>query len=194
MTENPFQHFLTFEELHPMGIGFGEADLSYWLDKSKAVLHISKLDKKSGEIYKSDYPVSNVQEPDKVILSNYLIDLMSHKLNLWGTPNYLSSDIFSRDEFNPYLDKGIEAIRKKKDLALQQSAENPIIEYCKSINLFPEPAESGMTNWEANCASKRNHNMMISTKSNTWACGYCYRKGTLLDLQEWVNEVGSVSH
>ena len=194
MPENPFQHFLTFEELHPMGIGFGKADLSYWLDKRKAVLHISKLDKKSGEISKSEHPVSNAQEPDKVILSNYLIDLMPYKHNFWGTSNYLSNDIFSMAEFNQYLDKGIEAIRKKKDLALQQSADNPIINYCKSTNLYPEPEGSGMTNWEANCASKRNHKMLISTKSNTWACGYWYTKGTLLNLQEWVKEVESVSH
>jgi 3-deoxy-D-arabino-heptulosonate 7-phosphate (DAHP) synthase len=58
------------------------------------------------------------------------------------------------------------------------------IDYLKEKGLDPIPSGIDEFSWYAKCCySKGKHFMMVSTKSNTFGCGYCRKKGDVNDLK-----------
>jgi hypothetical protein len=112
--------------------------------------------------------------------------LFSYSSNFKGEPFDFRSEIFSVAELNLMLKKGKENSIEKRKEAVRIASENELINYCKLKNLMPEPTGDGVNNWQASCPSRRGHQIMISTTSNEWGCGYCGKKGKLIDLINWI--------
>jgi hypothetical protein len=55
--------------------------------------------------------------------------------------------------------------------------------------LHPKPTGFNEDSWTANCPSGGNHFIMVTTLKDEWGCGYCRKKGRILDLKKWVKEL-----
>ena len=103
-----------------------------------------------------------------------------------GYPTFYSSPIFTKQEFDTILNE----LKSERAAISKKSFQNitPLITYLKDNNLNPIPSGESPTNWRAQCPSKRGHFIEVSTKTDTWGCGYCRRKGTQTDLENWLLE------
>ena len=63
--------------------------------------------------------------------------------------------------------------------------QTEIVHVARELGLNPEPAGIGPVQWWARCPGK-NHQLMITTSSNTFGCGYCQRKGGPAELRSFV--------
>ena len=178
-----YKHFLRYDQLCFEDMEYGFTDLYYYI--SESTLYIKKQDHRNNKEVELDFPLYNKYESVGVILESYLINLMSYSKNFAGTPKYESSDKFSEETFNTMLEKGIASMIERETLAKLLGADNELIKCCKSIGLNPYPEGGIITNWQASCPSGGNHQIMISTKSNEWGCGYCRKKGDLNSLKRW---------
>lgn len=105
----------------------------------------------------------------------------------YGYPKFENSSVFTKREF----DEIVQSIEDKKTVVAKKSLKNitPLITFLKNNNLNPIPTGDSPNNWKAKCPSRRSHFIMISTKTDAWGCGYCYRKGELPELEKWLHEV-----
>lgn len=193
MKEINYKLFLTYDELSFEGIEYGIINLAYIITSDFRTLFIQKSDTKNNSIKTFEIPLSKIYDNDKSVLEDFLIDLMAYNGNFCGHPIYESSEIFSEEEFNLIREKGNEIILIKKELAIKENLENELIKYCLSKNLNPQPEGSSGTNWISQCPSGGKHHIFISTKSNQWGCGYCKKKGDLMDLIIWVENKRNIT-
>lgn len=175
-SEKEYKHFLRYDQLCFEDMEYGFTDLYYNI--SESTLYIKEHDHRNNKESEAEFPVENKNATVGVILESYLINLMSYSRNFAGTPKYESSNIFSKESFDTMLEKGIALMEEREELAIFLGADNALIKYCKSIQLNPQPEGGSATNWQANCPSGGNHHIMISTKSNEWGCGYCWKNRT----------------
>lgn len=181
MEKKDFRHLLCFDQICFDGIKYGLSDLYYCLGDS--VLHIKNADHYQEKESKSKYPLPSGSANLKAVLESFLVNLMSYRWNFAGTPSYVSSEVFTEAEFDAMLKKGI-AVMDERDLrTIKSGYNNELIKYCQAAGLNPEPEGGGAHNWTANCPSGGHHQIMISTKSNQWGCGYCKKKGGLPELR-----------
>ncbi len=165
-----------------MLVDYGLTDLFYKVDNQS--LYILRIDHQAKSENEITIPIQNKDASIRIVLEEFLVNLMSYRKNFLGTPLFDKSDVFTKKEFDAMLKKGIELMDERDELAKLSNADNELIIYCKSIQLYPEPVGSSPTNWKANCLGG-NHHIMISTKSNEWGCGYCGKKGDLNELKKW---------
>jgi hypothetical protein len=181
--EREYKHFLRYDQNCIFDIEYGFTDL--YFDINQTNLFVKKVDH-SNELEKElQFPLKF--DGGSVIdeLEHFLITLMSDKNNFSGTPVYVQSEIFSSASFDIMLKKAIVLMDEKYALAVKLNADNEIIKYCNSIGLNPKPNGSRPNIWEANCLSRGEHQLMISTEFNEWGCGYCKKKGDINSLREW---------
>jgi hypothetical protein len=184
-SQDEYKTFLLYDQIC-IGMGYGITELEYKISDEHNTLSIKKTDRQNGRIEHLTIPLTKPHDvSDKDLLEDFLVNLLSYAGNFYGEPLYKSSEIFSKEEFEKMMKRGIEIMDEREQVAKNENLDNDIIKYCLSKNLNPEPEGSSPTNWKANCPSGGQHYIMISTKSNEWGCGYCREKGNLDDLKKW---------
>ena len=178
-----YKHFLRYDQICFEGFGYGYTDL--YFDFNQTTMFIIKIDRTNKKEIEMQFPLKSAEANIIAELKDFLINILSYRKNFFGEPEFVQSNIFSKESFDTMLQQATRLIDEKYDLAVKSSADNALIKYCQSIGLSPEPEGSSPTNWQAKCVSGGQHNLMISTISNEWGCGYCRRKGDLHSLKEW---------
>lgn len=129
----------------------------------------------------------DLKENINFIVRNYIEAIAPFE----GYPRFEKSPVFTEEEF----DSIIASIENPKKVIIQEALKNktPLIKFLKENNLNPYPSGEYVTNWLAKCPSGRAHFIMVSTISDEWGCGYCYRKGKQKDLKKWLLEIKKTS-
>lgn len=181
-------HFLRYDQCCEFDIMYGYTDFSFAISEDHKTLYILQSDLRMNSKLDLTFPIPQPFFDIKTTLTHILVELMSHPSNFYGRPEYVASDFFSESEFEQMLERSLSIIKDREILAIELAKLNELIQYCLQANLDPELEGSSPTNWKAKCASGEQHFMLISTKSNQWVCGYCKRKGDLMELKRWVRE------
>ncbi|MBR9999007.1 MAG: hypothetical protein KFF73_08550 [Cyclobacteriaceae bacterium] len=168
-------HFLTFEQIHFMGVECGPTEMYY----VASVFHMRIF-----KVYKDNVSSMDIEFTRDTVreqLREFLMEFYSMPYLFLGRPEYVESDMFSEDEFNHILQEAndrTEAVRKK---SLRQ--KSPLLELCREYGLDPEPAGHKETSFYAKCVTGRPHQMYLSTESEAWGCGFCKIKGGVEELK-----------
>ena len=178
MNKNEKTRFLTFEQIHYLGKDIGLTDLFYQLIDNN-ILITSKF-KEEEEIPLAR--IDNNFEPIKLQLEDFLVEFFSYPGHFMGTPAYEYSDMITHEEFEWLLQNAIDIMDGKKVIATYK--ENELIDLLRKYKLDPEPTGDNLHNFEAKCPTGRHHNMLVSTLSNEWGCGYCRINGGVRELKE----------
>ena len=104
-----------------------------------------------------------------------------------GKQDFSKSPLFTQSEYNQL----VQSIKDEKASFSNkaQKFRTPTIEYLDEAKYSPKPTGTDEHNWEATCPNSSNHKIMINTKSDSWGCGYCCRKGGLEELKDWIHEI-----
>jgi hypothetical protein len=104
-----------------------------------------------------------------------------------GYPKLKDSIVFSHDEF----DKIILEIKSPENIEKGKASKKitPLISYTRQQQLNPKPTGFNENSWTANCPSGGNHFIQIVTTNDQWGYGYCDRKGGLIELKQWLQEL-----
>jgi hypothetical protein len=107
-----------------------------------------------------------------------------------GMPKLKNSDVFTHDEFDEIIfnienPKNIQKERARKKIT-------PLISFIKQQQLYPKPTGFNENSWTASCPSGGKHFIQIVTTNDQWGCGYCHRKGGLIELKHWLQELKSI--
>ena len=104
-----------------------------------------------------------------------------------GYPTLKDSVIFTQQEF----DKIISDIKVPKTIEKEKAKQKttPLISFLEQQQLHPKPTGFNEDSWTASCPSGGNHFIMVTTLKDEWGCGYCRKKGTILDLKKWIKEL-----
>ena len=101
-----------------------------------------------------------------------------------GLPRFESPGFLTEDDFN----KIISGIKDELDQAidLANASKNSFINYLESQSLNLKPSGHNKHSWLSDCPfSNQKHFMMVSTKENTYGCGWCKKKGNQADLENY---------
>ena len=102
-----------------------------------------------------------------------------------GLPRFGSSGFLTEEDFNKIISGIKSELDKNNDLA--NAFATPFINYLESQSLRPNPSGNNKYSWVVNCPfSSHGHYMMVSTKENTYGCGWCKKKGNQKDLEEYL--------
>lgn len=167
---------------------YGYTELAYNISNDLKTLSVISNDLVTRRTDIATFPIIKEYSTDKNTLEDFLIELFSGRYNFYGEPSYVSSDMFSEEEFEVMLQKGMAIITEKEEAAIKQYLRSEIISYCTIADLSPFPAGNSPSNWKANCPSGGQHHISISAEKNQWGCGYCHRKGNINDLKVWISE------
>jgi hypothetical protein len=184
MKNKEYKHFLRYDQAIFDDIMHGSTDLYY--DTNDSTLFIMKVQPQKKSAEELEFPIPDKNSSIQIVLENFLINLLSFRGNFVGTPEYESSDLFSKESFDKMLKQAYNLMDERDELVRLAGANNEMIKYCESAGLNPQPAGNSPTNWHANCPSGGQHYVMISVKSNEWGCGYCRKKGDLDALKKWI--------
>ena len=188
--------FIEFEELNHMGVAEASFRLSFNINYSTRTLFIKKENIVT-ERYQTlrnewnknlESPIQDISISEKEILKNWLIGLLCYPNLFFGYPSYYKSEMFSQNEFEELRNQANLIIEVRKKKSIINAKGNKIIQFCDEKNLNARPSLENINSWLANCPSKGSHNIEISTKSNTWGCGYCKISGNLIELIKFTNK------
>ena len=145
--------------------------LHYQVDDSK------KLVETRYSVTSSDY--LNEKEVIDIITMQFESTRLYNGLPRFGSPGFLTEEDFNK------IISGIKSeLDKNNDLA--NASTTPFINYLDSQSLNPKPSGHNKYSWLADCPfSNRKHFMMVSTKENTYGCGWCKKKGSQKDLEDY---------
>ncbi len=183
------QHFVTFEQDF-ISIRCYETSLFYYFNAQKELIilktdcYLLSSSKKENEtiLFTPDASCTD----DISALKSFLINFFSSSSSCFGYPVYIHSELITEYEFNQLLKKGIDNINNHNNKIKENIQNHPLIRYCEDQQMFPAPIGHNPHSWQANCPSRREHFIEISTSTGTWGCGYCEKKGRLEELKEWV--------
>ncbi len=164
------KHLLTYEELM-MSFPIYSNEMYYHICSPEEIsiqlkIHNGYDGKFEREIFER-FPITSHAKDEKSILRQFLLDFLSTTGAFCGAPCFVESNLFSCEEFEELNKKGNEIIRERKEKIRNEGKDNPLIQYCESNGLYPEP-EGCPNQWRANCPSRGQHRIMISTSSNQW--------------------------
>jgi hypothetical protein len=140
-----------------------------------------------GDFKETGYALKTTVVLDKkevlaLVKEYFFFSLRWHGLPRFNAPGYLNQQ--DLDEIILALKN---EINEMKDLG--RTTKNGFTDYLESQSLNPEPTGDHKYSWQANCPfSGGNHHMMISTKDNTYGCGWCHKKGNQRDLEVYFKE------
>ena len=186
MNDFEYQPFLIYDQF--ILDMYGLTELAYCISNDLKTLSVSSNDLVKHRTDVSTFPIIKAYSTDKCTLEDFLIELFSGRYNFYGEPCYVSSDIFSEEEFEVMLQKGMAIISENEEAAMKEYLQSEIISYCTNAALSPFPEGNSPSNWKANCPSDGQHHISISALSNQWGCGYCGREGDINDLKLWISE------
>ena len=157
-------------------------ELWYRFEGDKLLFKFTREGRESrGEADRNTFPGGT-----KECLSGFLLELLSDPTWFHGEPFYISSGIFTLEDFNSLQARADAIIDENISKALQSPGE--LIDICRRYDLNPCPAGNTGHSWYATCPSGRGHSMHVSTQSEQWGCGYCRRKGGKEELDQWITE------
>lgn len=156
--------------------------------------------------FEDDDPEEEFKEafinPPSIIIQSKYDDDLSLKENLLmiiteikyrralhdGSMKSFESDIISQAEFQSVVDN-IESKRSR-------FAKSDLLEYMKIAGLEPRVHNYDKGMYVSKCVTSGNHFLYISIKPDReeWGCGYCCKKGGLVELQNWVTEKKVINH
>ena len=104
--------------------------------------------------------------------------------HLWPG-DFLAGGIIEEPEFIELVG----AIKAQLDEIQEQAREQEslIVQVARELQLNPEPEGTAPQRWWANCPGT-GHRLMISSRSDSFGCGYCGRKGSVEELRTFVEE------
>ncbi len=185
--------FVTFNQEHFMGFTCFETSIFYHFI-SKTELSILRIDVSlfsSGDRKEKTivFQLTDSLKDEISGLKEFLTDFFSYSGNLHGSPWFLESEMISENDFNLIRKRGSEKMKERNNKIKEIGQNHPLIIYCFEQKLYPEPEGNSPHSWKANCPSGHQHHFMISTsspESHSWGCGYCKKKGGLIELKQWV--------
>ena len=104
----------------------------------------------------------------------------------FGLPAFKTEGELTAKIFNEIIDE----IKNEFKVATIKAEENKtsFIDFLKENELHPTPSGGNKYSWVARCPyGRRNHFMMVSTKENTFGCGYCKKQGGQKELEQFLN-------
>lgn len=121
-----------------------------------------------------------------------VIKLLENYFEKWriynGLPRFRKEGLLDEKEFYAIINN----IKEKRDHYMRRAMElkTPFIDYLKKVNLDPIPDGENEHQWLAKCPySKGKHHMMVSTKNDTYGCGWCKKKGSQSDLENYLKTI-----
>ena len=97
-----------------------------------------------------------------------------------------TGDLIDEATYTTILEELTQAFKRNAEVARQQE-KMPIIQAAKRLGLSPAPSGTSPTAWQARCPGA-NHQLYISSKSNTFGCGWCKREGGPEALKQFVED------
>ena len=141
--------------------------LHYQVDDS------NKLEETRYSVKSSDF--LNKKEVIDIITMQFESTRLYNGLPRFGSPGFLTEEDFNK------IISGI-----KSELDKNNAFATPFINYLESQSLNPKPSGHNKYSWLADCVfSNHGHYMMVSTKENTYGCGWCREKGNQIDLEDY---------
>lgn len=164
-----------------------DAEIDYYIRLEKSTSTIKLYSASFEPVPAKEYQLTFLQE------GNYLeenwkkegINLLDRQLRKWawivGYPEFRVSGEVSEDEFEEIR----MAYHKEQEAIIKLTQETPLIYWLKKAGLEPLPTGMNAESWKSKCPySGGKHFLSISTKDDTWGCGYCQKKGNLKTLEE----------
>ena len=183
MNDPKYLHLLTYNQEF-MFMEYGHCEIYYKINEH--TLYLLKIDQQDHSIKELVIPLNlNLTTIDAIL--TYFLKEQFFKNVFFGEGKliYEKSEQFSEDYFNSIQKELNDAYRQKIKLIEDAAKNNDLINFCRTIHLQPTPDGIHATNWTAQCLSKGNHHLLLSTVTNEWGCGYCRKKGGLPELKEW---------
>ena len=124
----------------------------------------------------------------KTACQNLLTHLFRARENYNYPSDFVREGMVSETEFNHI----VQFVKDEIASYAQQAEENKseIVETAEELSLYPRPDGSSPYGWIAQCP-RTSHHLYISTKSNTFGCGWCKIKGGSAELREFVQSCRS---
>lgn len=166
-----------------MWIEFGQTEIKFSLEENFLSFHIEDVKTKSNQNITVPITTNPLNLPAE--LDTFLLNYLAHTSNFIGEPTYESSIWYTQEEFNRILCKAKDIITKRRADIILKDTQNAFIIRLRDWGLDPIPTLEDPSSWEANCPSKRNHKIMVDSSTNTWGCGYCRKKGGIIELTNW---------
>lgn len=183
-----FKPLITLEEVeYTIDEPYPHCDLLYRFRGNEII--VKKVDRWANKEPEQNFPIEEKFPDEKSILEWILTLLLSKSGNWYGYLNFISSPLFSEEEFKSFKEKARKNRIQKRDTEIESNSNNEIVLYCKEQGMSPNPdPDQGPGFWSANCPSGGQHHLYFRATTNEWFCGYCKRNGKLKELQEWINE------
>jgi amidohydrolase len=103
---------------------------------------------------------------------------------LWPT-HFIQSGIVTEAQFKGIIEKLKTELNNYAQIARENRSK--IVDVAEELGLRPEPTGLGPYEWVARCPGT-SHHIYISTKTDSFGCGYCRRKGGPNELRSFVKE------
>ena len=93
-----------------------------------------------------------------------------------GIPKFVSGGYLKETDFKAIILEITRVLAENN--ALAKSIKTPLLRYLEAQGLQPKPSGLDAHAWLAACPfSNKKHFMMVSSKTNTYGCGWCKKKG-----------------
>lgn len=123
----------------------------------------------------------------KTDITKVLKERIHGGLGFDGLPGYEESPVYTKAEFEAILQEIRDEEEERKAAIPKRTA---FIDFLEAQGMNPRHCDGNAHSWVANCAQGE-HFMAVSTKDDTWGCGYHKRKGGQKDLENWLRELGT---
>ena len=164
-----------------------DVEVRYYLKKEDNLLKLYKTNDTNEEFHNCDASL----EINDYLSKKDVIELLENHFEKWrefyGLPRFRTEGLIDEKEFYTMVD----SIEEKRDHYINKAKElkTPFIDFLEKANLDPIPNGKNEYQWLAKCPySKGKHHMMVSTKNNTYGCGWCKKKGNQRDLENYFKE------
>lgn len=98
---------------------------------------------------------------------------------------FIAPGVLSKDLYDAVIGSIQDEIESNRREAVERKSE--IIDTARELGLNIEPPFLSRGIWSATCPGTHHH-LYLSSKTNTYGCGYCGRKGGSVDLISFVEE------
>ena len=103
----------------------------------------------------------------------------------FGWPNrFVRRGLLDSGAFGRIVQRLEDELRRNR--AVAQANEPEIVAEARRLGLSPEPTGTGRNAWRANCPGTH-HFLDLGGTHNTFACGYCRRKGGVEELRAFAD-------
>ena len=162
-----------------------DVDMRYYLKKEDNLLKLYTTND-TNEVF---HDCNTSLEINDYLSKKDVIELLENcfekRRTYGGLPRFRKEGLVDEKEFYTIID----SIKEKKDHYIKKAKElkTPFIDYLEKVNLNPIPDGKNEYQWLAKCPySKGKHHIMVSTKNDTYGCGWCKKKGNQRDLENYL--------